>query len=166
MPVQLTCSGQREEEMKQYLKSLAGLASAPETLVQMSIGGSIVALQLAEVPTYLKTNGLSDKMPNAVMVDGVKTGAFPVIEPRTQEAALALSAVVGYPVPVGDGVRFATQKQAGDVARALKALGTTVDELVMEWQLGKAQGATAKQLKLPLATIQPTVEAQMADSPF
>jgi hypothetical protein len=74
--------------------------------------------------------------------------------------------VVGYPVPVGDGVRFATQKQAGDVARALKALGTTVDELVMEWQLGKAQGATAKQLKLPLAIIQPTVEAQMADSPF
>lgn len=156
----------KNNKMKRYLKSLAGLTSAPETLVQISIGGTIMSMTLAEIPSVLKAERLTDKMPNAIMVDGVKTGAFPVIEPKTQEAALALSAVVGYPVPVGDGVRFATQKQAGDVARALKALGTTVDELVMEWQLGKAQGATAKQLNLPLPTTQPTVEAQMADSPF
>lgn len=154
--------------MTKYLKSLAGLTSAPETLVQMSIGGTIMSMTLAEVPSVLKAEGLVNALPNAVMVNGVKTGVFPVIEPKTAGAACALSAVVGYPVPLGDGVRFSTQRQAGDIARELKKLGVQMDELVMEWQLGRARGATAAQLQLPLNSLaaQPSVEQQHAEAPF
>ena len=141
----------KNETMTKYLKSLAGLTSAPETLVQISIGGTIMSMTLAEIPSVLKAAGLVNALPNAVMVNGVKTGAFPVIEPKTVGAALALSSVVGYPVPLGDGVRFCTQSQARYVAKALLNLGTSLDELVMEWQLGRPRGATAAQMELPMS---------------
>jgi hypothetical protein len=132
--------------MTKYLKSLAGLSSAPEALVQMSIAGTIITVQLAEVPQVLAENGWENNLPRDVTCNGVKTGVFPVIEPKTQDAALALSAVMGYPVPVGDGVRFCTQRQARDILRVLKKLGTNLDDLVREWQMGKPQGATAQDL--------------------
>ena len=130
-----------------------------------------MSMTLAEIPSVLKAEGLENTLPNAVMVDGVKTGVFPVIEPKTVNAALALSSVVGYPVPLGDGVRFSTQMQARGVAVALKKLGTDMDELVMEWQLGRPRGATTKQMELPIGhgSIKPgpiqrrLAEAQLAE---
>lgn len=154
--------------MTKYLKSLAGLESAPEALVQMAIKGTIISLTLAEIPAVLAAEGLENVLPNAVTFNGVKTGVFPVIEPKTTEAALALSAVVGYPVPVGDGVRFCTQRQARDILKALARLHDDMDDFVREWQLGRPRGATAAQLeaaKEPKAG-QPSIEQQLADSPF
>jgi hypothetical protein len=153
--------------MKTYLKTQRGLSSAPEALVTMSIKGSIVSLQLKDVPAYLKVNGLRDAMPHGCTIDGMKTGAFPVIEPKTDKAALALSAIVRHPVPIGDGWSFATQGQANEIAWELKKLGVNMDELVMEWMLGKPQGApvTSFQPVLKL-TGQPSIEEQLADAPF
>jgi hypothetical protein len=156
--------------MKTYLKTDRGLSSAPEALVTMSIKGDIVSLQLKDIPAYLKANGLRNALPHGCTVDGVKTGAFPVIEPKTDRAALALSAVVGHPVPVGDGWSFATQGQAHDIAQALKQLGVQMDELAMEWMLGKPKGLSAPQMELALQPkerfTQAERDAAVADSPF
>lgn len=126
-----------------------------------------MSLTLAEIPAVLKAEGMTNMLPNAVTCEGRKTGAFPVIEPKSPRAAGALSGVVGYEVPLGDGVRFATQRQAADIARALLRLGVHLDELVMEWQLGKPQGPATNQESKPSTNHgQPSYEDQLLDSPF
>jgi hypothetical protein len=75
---------------------------------------------------------------------------------------------LGYWVDLNIGYSMASQGAAGDVARALVRLGVDLDSLELEWMLGP-NAKPKVQPTLPLETTrvaQPTVEEQLADSPF
>lgn len=132
--------------MKTYLKSAMNLSSNPSLLVTTCIGGSIMNLTLGELPAYLKTNKLSDQRPMGTMVGGIKNGIFPVLTPKTLAASLALK-VQGFDVPLGDGVSLVSQRKANEVAKAIRELGVSLDELAFEWMVGQPQGASLAQLE-------------------
>jgi hypothetical protein len=156
--------------MKTYLKSAMNLTSNPTLLVTTCIGGSIMSVQLGELPAILKRDSLTGYRPMGTTVEGVKNGIFPVLTPKTLAASLALK-VKGHDVPLGDGLSCVSQKMASDLARELKKLGIMLDELEFEWMAGVPQGANASQLdaakpSAPTSSGQPTIEEQLADSPF
>lgn len=132
--------------MKTYLKSQMNLSSNPGLLVTTCIGGSILSITLGELPVYLKSKGLSDNRPMGTMVEGLKNGIFPVLTPKSLAASLALK-VKGYDCPVGDGVSLLSQKAANTIAKEIRELGVSLDELAFEWMVGVPQGATAVQLE-------------------
>ena len=117
------------------------LVSSPELLVTTCIGGSFITAQLQELPGLLKADNLTGHRPMGTMVEGVKNGIFPVLSPKTLAASLALK-VKGHDVPVGDGLSCVSQKVASDIARELRKLGVSLDELAFEWMVGQPQGAT------------------------
>jgi hypothetical protein len=154
--------------MKTYTKNAMNLVSNPTLLVTTCIGGTFITAQLQELPTILKADNLSGYRPMGTTVEGVKNGIFPVLSPKTLAASLALK-VKGYDVPLGDGLSCVSQKVARDIAKALKDLGVQVEDLAFEWMVGQPQGATKAQqdeAKPQTNHGQPTIEEQLADSPF
>lgn len=163
--------------MKTYRASTQGLTSAPEALVTFKINGVPVALQLGDIARWLKENKLTRETIRDARVNGIETGIFPVIEAKTEKAATILTGVlkskirkpdVDCNVPVGDGWSFNTQAWARDTLDEILKLGVQLDELALEWRLGKPKHPQA-QLKLPLDKPKFTPEQQAAaysDSPF
>jgi hypothetical protein len=145
--------------MKTYLKSTQGLASAPEALATFTINSVPVSIQLGELGPWLKKHGLTRETIRGVKVNDIDTGIFPVIEVKTERAAKALQSVIKKSVTkadvpdvieVGDGWSFNKQSWARDVYNEIRALGVGLDELKMEWMLGKPKGLSAHQMELAL----------------
>jgi hypothetical protein len=153
--------------MKTYRVNERGLVSAPDEVVTLRFPRKTVEAQVCEIPNLLKVEGLSASMPIEVTVNGMKAGAFPCIIARSELSALALTATVGYPVQSGDGVSFATQYAARKAFERARSLGATLLDTELEWRLGSVTSPKASdpQLRLNLSA-QPSVEAQLADSPF
>lgn len=161
---------------KEYLISNPNrpLRPNPTLLVTTMLAGVTTTITLAELPDYLERERMENVMPRGTEVDGVKTGIFPVLCPQTKAASIALKAH-GYPVEVGDGYSFATQAQACAITRAITQLAVRLDELTLDWMVGDAQGATARQLELAMShgtikpgPIQQRLESQggFEDNPF
>lgn len=147
--------------MKQYKVSQMGLKSQPEALVKLRFDtGAEVEAQLESLPAILRKEGLRNKMPVRVEINGMKGGAFPCIIARSEVAAAFISGRVGYEVGVEDGVSFATQAAAAKLYAALRDAGAPAADLKFEWLLGpKVEPVVSKQLSLPLMP-------QEEESPF
>jgi len=131
--------------MKTYKVSDRNLVSSPSTVVCLRwADGKENAVSLGDLPNFLRVAGRTGEWPvRTETEDGLKTGVFPVIVARTEKAAAIMTGKLGYCIDVEDGVSLSTQNQARALAEALKALGLSMDELTMEWRIGKAQPAFA-----------------------
>ncbi len=154
--------------MKTYRISEANLSTPPEVVVIMNLGtaGSHRVL-LSGAAAYLKSQrGLIGRMPQSVTLeDGRKVGAFPCITALTERAAAGLTALVGYDIAVGDGVRCCTQLQARERVEVLIHAHSVVakDDLRCEWMVSKPEPTTHS--KRPTSTEEER-EQMLNDSPF
>jgi len=144
---------------QQYLVSKRGLQSQPLLLASLTFDHSPepVEAQLKDLPQIMKADPkLRASMPRRVKVNGAKGGVFPCLMAKTEVAAAYLSTKVGYKVPTGDGVAFATQAAAGVVAIALRELGANLEELTLEWRVGSSVAPlTKEEVQIPLSLIRP-----------
>lgn len=152
--------------MKTYRVNERGLKAAPTELVKLRFPKKTVEGFLDELPSLLKEEGLVASMPIEVTVNGMKAGAFPCIIARSELSALSLSAVVGYPVMVDDGVSFATQLAARRAYVRMREMGAPKDDCGMEWRLGSVTSPKAPEPQMKLNFGPQSVEEQLADSPF
>jgi hypothetical protein len=131
--------------MKTYKVSDRNLVSSPETVVCLRWSdGKENSVALKDMPAFLRVAGRTGEWPvRTETEEGLKTGVFPVIVARTEKAAAIMTGKLGYCIAVEDGVSLSTQNQARALAESLKGLGLSMDELVMEWRIGKAQPASA-----------------------
>lgn len=137
---------------KQYKVSQMGLRSQPDALVKLRFDTGVeVEAQLESLPNVLRKEGLRNKMPVRVEINGMKGGAFPCIIARSELAAAFISGRVGYNIGADDGVSFATQAAAAKLYAAVRDAGAPAADLKFEWLLGpKVEALQPKQLALKL----------------
>jgi hypothetical protein len=133
--------------MKTYRISEVPIEASPNTIVELRFRKQTIVTRLAQVPSELKRAKLTSRMPEAILCMGTKVGAFPTIACTDESSAMAMSTVAGYPIEKGDGVRFATSKQARSFAMELFKLHTDMSSLQMQWMISKPE---AKSLQTQL----------------
>lgn len=153
--------------MKTYRISEANL-TAPEVVVIMNLGSAGThRVLLSGAAAYMKSQrGLIGRMPQGVTLeDGRKVGAFPCITALTERAAAGLTALVGYDIAVGDGVRCCTQLQARERVEWLIKVHhvTAKDDLRCEWMVSKPEPLNHPKRR---ESTEEECEAQLLDSPF
>jgi hypothetical protein len=152
----------------QYREDRRGYVSAPDAVVFVSVGDTIVESLVSDLKDSLKKSKLSYKAIHGTWLDSERTqkcSVFPVLRPKTKAAVVGMRAR-GYDVAEGVGYSFSNQGWAVDVAREVEALGVGLDELELEWMMGPKVAPKPQQLPLNLSTQESIQELLNEPCPF
>lgn len=157
--------------MKTYRISEANLTSPEGVVVLMEFGqAGRHEVLLSEAASYIRqTQGISGRVPTRVsLTDGRKVGAFPCVIAKTELAAEAMSAILGYEIVVGDGVRCATQLQARELYLTLhRRYCIPTKDLGAQWMMSPPEPTLEQATtKKPQRFSEEEYQLQFQDSPF
>lgn len=140
------------------------LIVAPTTVVcALFQGDKTFVGNLGELGVWAKENNAG--VLKSCHIDDERYGLFPCLIATCPRATSALSVYSGYEVAMGDGRSFFTRKDAIECYLALKRAGVPVTPECLVWAVSELPYSAPTKPEAPKSQ-QPSVEAQLADSPF
>lgn len=154
--------------MNYLMKSRGIVADASASVVACFKKGLTYRGSLADLPAWALQNQAD--APLSCLVGGRRHGLYPCIIAKDRDTAKYLRSASGQSATPGDGVTFATLRQAEAVVGFMRRLGASISTLDIVWGI-TGQPVTQQLIAPHQQAIRSvpsamSMEEQLADSPF